>query len=61
MVEGDQRANKGRRAEKGSGYGRGRGKRKGMLKMGHCEKNTLGAIIKLPLPKPHNEMVQWNH
>ena len=38
MVEVIISANKGRRAEKGSGYGRGRGKRKGMLKMGHCEK-----------------------
>ena len=28
---------------------------------GHCEKNTSGAIINLPLLKPHNEMVQWNH
>ena len=44
----------------GSGGSR-RGRGKGMLKMGHCEKNTSGAIINLPLLKPHNEMVQWNH
>ena len=43
------------------GGGGGGGKGKGIMKMGLCEKNTLGATIDLPLLKPHNEVVQWNH
>ena len=58
-MEGNTHRGEERRGRK-SKWDRG-GRSKGMLKIGHCEKNTSGAIIHLPLLKPHNEMVQWNH